>query len=647
MAISEYNVIVDMHINSVTAKASGVNFSAFIYTSKITIGSTIYKLEDYSELYPNPIYLTFRVYTLNGAFHGEIIVYYLGNNKNRLLHQTINGDIAIENNALHLEGYALYIINTHDYSYIFVSDTGDFGGFHPLHTHTPGNQDFSTTYVMPNPAIQDSGQPLIAYVYADDGYTFINGKVQVTTHSHAYTFPDECIVIQDNGLTAQFTNVIHVFEDDGVTPLDVIIPPFQYTLDFIGFTQQIVTFNITNQLHDATSDNPSVSIEFYESYTAHITPNTNRYISEVIVTMGGVNITASAYNNGTIYIEHVTGELVIQVNTHLNPSVTSTLVGCTMNPNPSYVNYKSALSSTITASSGYTLENADVLVTMGGVEQFDAYSNGAISIPEVTDDVVIQITAKTLKTFQIKSSDGNTTFLSVTLPSLTSIKIELNQNTRTITLNGTQYSYVSLIPNEYELYGLALQSNSSTWLIPLNEEIILNYQESVTFYEVMLQDSPVVSTFSLNIYKNTAESERVMKTNYLTSLGSISGTLRDGCSIIAPQIMIEVSSLIEFNYVYIGIWKRYYFVTDITYIQHGLALVSLRVDVLMSHRLKIINQIGLVSRNEHEFNEEIIDSERIVENNNVIDVVEDSSSSTKFTGSSNGSAVLNVIGGNE
>ena len=60
----------------------------------------------------------------------------------------------------------------------------------------------------------------------------------------------------------------------------------------------------------------------------------------------------------------------------------------------------------------------------------------------------------------------------------------------------------------------------------------------------------------------------------------------------------------------------------------------------MSFKNKIYNQKGLIKRNEFEFNDEIIDSERIIQNNPVIEKI-----STASDLSSDGIIILNVIGG--
>ncbi len=80
------------------------------------------------------------------------------------------------------------------------------------------------------------------------------------------------------------------------------------------------TYNITNTLNNATNSNSITSINKGASYNATITPDVGYEINNVIVTMGGVDITSTAYNSGKISISSVTGDIIITVTTN---SITS------------------------------------------------------------------------------------------------------------------------------------------------------------------------------------------------------------------------------------------------------------------------------------------------------------------------------------
>ena len=75
------------------------------------------------------------------------------------------------------------------------------------------------------------------------------------------------------------------------------------------------TFTVTNSLSNCASSNSAGSIGINESYAATITANSGFTLdgATVSITMGGTDITATAYNGGTISIPAVTGSVVITV----------------------------------------------------------------------------------------------------------------------------------------------------------------------------------------------------------------------------------------------------------------------------------------------------------------------------------------------
>ena len=77
----------------------------------------------------------------------------------------------------------------------------------------------------------------------------------------------------------------------------------------------VTRYTITNNLSHATNSNSTTSVEKNSSYSANITANSNYRIKTVTVTMGGVDITNTAYSNGRINISSVIGNIVITVTT--------------------------------------------------------------------------------------------------------------------------------------------------------------------------------------------------------------------------------------------------------------------------------------------------------------------------------------------
>ena len=116
------------------------------------------------------------------------------------------------------------------------------------------------------------------------------------------------------------------------------------------------------------------------------------------------------------------------------------------------------------------------------------------------------------------------------------------------------------------------------------------------------------NAFSVTLYKNTAENNRVNKFDYLTQVGEIDGYLREETSIINPVVIIEYENVVDFNYVYISTFNRYYFVTEIKSVRTNLWRISLKCDVLMTYRDTILNYECFVARNETDYNEKIEDN---------------------------------------
>lgn len=110
------------------------------------------------------------------------------------------------------------------------------------------------------------------------------------------------------------------------------------------------------------------------------------------------------------------------------------------------------------------------------------------------------------------------------------------------------------------------------------------------------------------LYHNNAEQNRLDKTNFLESVSTLNGYLRDKTSITNPSIIIEMSEFPTFNYVYLPKFNRYYYVTNILSIATNLWQIDMHVDVLMSYKDKILLQSAIIERNEYEWDPYLIDS---------------------------------------
>lgn len=117
----------------------------------------------------------------------------------------------------------------------------------------------------------------------------------------------------------------------------------------------------------------------------------------------------------------------------------------------------------------------------------------------------------------------------------------------------------------------------------------------------------------LRCYKNSAEENRVDKTNYISLIRSFNGNFRDESSIISPIIEIELNRVPDFNYIYIQEFSRYYFVIEVESVRNGLWRLQLDIDVLMTYKDAIVNLTAFVDRNEFDFNPLLIDKRRVIE----------------------------------
>lgn len=71
------------------------------------------------------------------------------------------------------------------------------------------------------------------------------------------------------------------------------------------------TFTVTQNLENVTSSYSGATVQEGESFTATLTADSGYTLDAVTVEMGGTDITATAYDNGTVTINAVTGNIVI------------------------------------------------------------------------------------------------------------------------------------------------------------------------------------------------------------------------------------------------------------------------------------------------------------------------------------------------
>lgn len=107
---------------------------------------------------------------------------------------------------------------------------------------------------------------------------------------------------------------------------------------------------------------------------------------------------------------------------------------------------------------------------------------------------------------------------------------------------------------------------------------------------------------TLNVQINS--SEKIALTKNITTVLTLTGTLRDTSSIINPVIRIEgdISQVIKCNYLTIPEFGRSYFITNITSIRNGLYEISAHVDVLSTYASEIRANKGITRKQENNWN---------------------------------------------
>ena len=224
-------------------------------------------------------------------------------------------------------------------------------------------------------------------------------------------------------------------------------------------------------------------------------------------------------------------------------------------------------------------------------------------------------------TFNVKNGSGETTYLSYTDKAPIS-QIRFNYQgagndagviltTINETLTGT---YTPEIPEGKRLSGYAPSRNATIVIYQLNTDIPIEINESFDFYEVYAIYNPPATTFDVDLYQCKAENNRVDKTSFLTSVGTLSGALRDECSMIAPSLVIEYDHTPEFNYVYISAFSRYFFVIGVTSVRKNLWRIDLKCDVLMTYASGILALSAYVARNENDYNDDLVDTQLPAQN---------------------------------
>ena len=155
---------------------------------------------------------------------------------------------------------------------------------------------------------------------------------------------------------------------------------------------------ITKNLTGCTISNNASQVDYGEAYTATIAAESGKTITSVVVKMGGVDITSTAYTagSGAINIAKVTGAVTITA-VAIMPSVTYTitlnLTNCASSNTATSIAENASYTTTLSPTGTYKKLGA-ITVTMGGTDvSASVVSENTITIAKATGDITITCAA--------------------------------------------------------------------------------------------------------------------------------------------------------------------------------------------------------------------------------------------------------------
>ena len=114
------------------------------------------------------------------------------------------------------------------------------------------------------------------------------------------------------------------------------------------------------------------------------------------------------------------------------------------------------------------------------------------------------------------------------------------------------------------------------------------------------------------LYRNNSVANKVIKN--LTTVATITGTLKYETTVISPSIIIERNSF-DFNYFKVTEWNRYYFLGTSDFGINGMITMNGNIDVLMSFSSDILNARAILLRQENLWNMYLSDSSIVMNQN--------------------------------
>lgn len=151
---------------------------------------------------------------------------------------------------------------------------------------------------------------------------------------------------------------------------------------------------IAKNLTGCTISNAASQVDYDEAYTAVIAADSGKTLNSVVIKMGGVDITSTAYSagSGAINIAKVTGAVTITAAASVPTvlyNVTRNLTNCASSNTADTVAEGAAYTTTLSPTGTYK-KLGTITVTMGGADvSASAVSGNTITIADVTGNIVI------------------------------------------------------------------------------------------------------------------------------------------------------------------------------------------------------------------------------------------------------------------
>lgn len=267
----------------------------------------------------------------------------------------------------------------------------------------------------------------------------------------------------------------------------------------------------------------------------------------------------------------------------------------------------------------------DTVTSTSVNDTFVINEDGTISWTAGWDSGTIEITTKKDPSYYKKIPSGTYYWKDNPLTANTNIYEEV-----TFSSNGKLFEAITIAPDSIT-YGrltktVVAQRTSVdkpfVWVDDKYKTLSFDDVEfSLPFYQwaYLRSNLRFTSEVEIQLYQCTCENKRVDKTNYLKLLDTITGTMRDSISVTDMTIEIEYP-IPTFNYVYIPLFNRYYFVDDISSVVYGVWSVALSVDVLMSYKDTIKTLEAFVDRSQSNYNLKVIDNKLPLEKTETVEV---------------------------